>query len=64
MNGLKWYGSFARRNGAGIAELIDVTGYHHYGEAIQDMSRYEMELMARSIEARNQQQQPDLGGLR
>ena len=49
-NGWSGYRNFARRNGAGIVELLRLTGYNSYGDFMTDQNEYERALTVAAIE--------------
>lgn len=54
-----WSTPFAARRGAGIAEILAVTGCRTYSEFIEETAPLERRLIVRSIDERNKERAPE-----
>jgi hypothetical protein len=46
-----WSSPFAQRNGAGVVEILDKTGFRTYSEFVDETTPLERRLLVKSIEA-------------
>lgn len=51
-----WSRNFAARRGAGVVEILRLTGFRSYGEFISETNPYERALIIESIEAWHDEQ--------
>jgi hypothetical protein len=55
-----WSRNFATRRGAGIAEILRVTGYGTYGEFVRETDPLDRRLTVRAIEQYNRERESEM----
>ena len=63
MNGWSGYRNFATLDGAGIVEILRLTGFKTYTEFMTETSIYERAFLAEAVGEWHEQHSPSGGGL-